>query len=38
MQETLEAVQEAYIKKMAEDAKNKPQEDSGEVPFTFGNK
>jgi len=38
MQETLEAVQEAYIKKMAEDTKNKPQEDSGEVPFTFGNK
>jgi len=38
MQETLEAVQEAYVKKMAEEAKNNPQEDSGEVPFTLGNK
>ena len=38
MQETLEAVQEAYIKKMAEDAKNKSQEDSGEVTFTLGSK
>ena len=34
----LEAVQEAYVKKMAEEAKNNPQEDSGEVPFTLGNK
>ena len=38
MQETLEAVQEAYVKKMAEESKNNPQEDSGEVPFTLGNK
>jgi|TARA_R110002020_G_scaffold126679_1_gene284532 hypothetical protein len=38
MQETLEAVQEAYVKKMSEEAKNNPQEDSGEVPFTLGSK
>ena len=38
MQETINAVQEAYVKKMAEDAKNNPKEDSGDVPFTLGAK
>ena len=38
MQETINAVQEAYIKKMAEDAKSNPKEDSGDVPFTLGAK
>ena len=38
MQETINAVQEAYVKKMAEDAKNNPKEDSGDVPFTLGPK
>jgi len=38
MQETIDAVQEAYVKKMAEDAKSNPKEDSGDVPFTLGAK
>mgnify|MGYP003389714557 CR=1 FL=1 len=32
------AEEEAYIKKMAEDAKSNPKEDSGDVPFTLGAK
>jgi hypothetical protein len=38
MQETIDAVQEAYVKKMAADAKDNPKEDSGDVPFTLGTK